>query len=93
MGVDTRKQVFCKIIGAKIRYYRTLRGIPEGGLSQMDVAKKANLHPDTVSRLERGAYNDSIPLSTLMDVADALGIDVSLLLTISDTEKKLIQWE
>jgi transcriptional regulator with XRE-family HTH domain len=91
--MDSRKQVFCKIIGAKIRYYRTLRGIPVGGLSQMDVARKANLHTDTVSRLERGAYNDSIPLSTLMDVADALGIDVSLLLSISDTEKKLIQWK
>ena len=37
----------------------------------------ANLHPDTISRLERGAYNDSVPLSTLIDIADALGIDVA----------------
>jgi len=90
--LDTKKQLICKLIGAKIRYYRTLCGMNQGGLSQTDVAKLANLHPDTISRLERGAYNDSVPLSTLIDIADALGIDVALLLSISEDEKKLIQW-
>lgn len=90
--MDNKKQLICKLIGAKIRYYRTLSGINQGGLSQNEVAKLANLHPDTISRLERGAYNDSVPLSTLIDIADALGIDVALLLSISDDEKKLIQW-
>lgn len=90
--MDTKKQLICKLIGAKIRYYRTLSGMNQGGLSQTDVAKLANLHPDTISRLERGAYNDSVPLSTLIDIADALGIDVALLLSISEDEKKLIQW-
>lgn len=91
--MDTKKQLICKLIGAKIRYYRTLSGMNQGGLSQTDVAKLANLHPDTISRLERGAYNDSVPLSTLIDIADALGIDVALLLSISEDEKKLIQWD
>jgi len=91
--LDTKKQLICKLIGAKIRYYRTLSGMNQGGLSQTDVAKLANLHPDTISRLERGAYNDSVPLSTLIDIADALGIDVALLLSISEDEKKLIQWD
>lgn len=91
--MDTKKQLICKLIGAKIRYYRTLCGMNQGGLSQTDVAKLANLHPDTISRLERGAYNDSVPLSTLIDIADALGIDVALLLSISEDEKKLIQWD
>lgn len=90
--MDTKKQLICKLIGSKIRYYRTLCGMNQGGLSQTDVAKLANLHPDTISRLERGAYNDSVPLSTLIDIADALGIDVALLLSISEDEKKLIQW-
>ena len=90
--MDKKKQLICKLIGAKIRYYRTLCGMNQGGLSQTDVAKLANLHPDTISRLERGAYNDSVPLSTLIDIADALGIDVALLLSISEDEKKLIQW-
>ena len=90
--MDTKKQLICKLIGAKIRYYHTLCGMNQGGLSQTDVAKLANLHPDTISRLERGAYNDSVPLSTLIDIADALGIDVALLLSISEDEKKLIQW-
>ena len=90
--MDNKKQLICKLIGAKIRYYRTLSGINQGGLSQNEVAKLANLHPDTISRLERGAYNDSVPLSTLIDIADALGIDVALLLSISEDEKKLIQW-
>lgn len=91
--MDNKKQLICKLIGAKIRYYRTLSGINQGGLSQNEVAKLANLHPDTISRLERGAYNDSVPLSTLIDIADALGIDVALLLSISEDEKKLIQWD
>ena len=88
-----KKHKFCRFIGAKIRYYRMLRAVVHNGFGQADLGSLAHLHPDTISRIERGTYHDSIPLSTLMDISDALGIDVSELLTLTETEKKLLHWE
>lgn len=34
----------------------------------------------TISRIERGKYNQNIPLATLLDIAGALGINVIELL-------------
>ncbi len=76
-----------------MRYYRMLRGITSEGFSQAKLGELAHLHPDTISRIERGTYNDSIPLSTLVDVAEALDIDVSDLISMSDLEKRLIEWD
>lgn len=90
--MSDKKEMLCKIIGAKVRYYRTMSGIGQNGLSQKELARRANLHPDTVSRIERGNYNDSVPLNTLVDIADGLGIDVQLLITMTDVEKKLVNW-
>ncbi|MEE1597592.1 helix-turn-helix transcriptional regulator [Acidaminococcus fermentans] len=91
--MENKKKCLCKLIGAKVKYYRTICGIPVGGLSQADVAQKANLHAETISRLERGDYNDTIPLSTLVDIADALGIEISLLLNMSQADRELIHWD
>jgi transcriptional regulator with XRE-family HTH domain len=88
-----KKIMLCKFIGAKIRYYRTISGIAQHGLSQEELARRSNLHPDTISRIERGNYNDSIPLTTLVDIADGLGIDVQLLITITEVEKQLMNWK
>lgn len=88
--MDDKKVMFCKFIGAKIRYYRTISGIAQHGLSQKELARHSNLHSDTISRIERGNYNDSIPLTTLIDIADGLGIDVQLLITMNDVEKRLM---
>jgi transcriptional regulator with XRE-family HTH domain len=88
-----KKKILCKVIGAKVRYYRMLRGIDSEGFSQADLGEQAHLHPDTISRIERGTYNDSIPLSTLVDVAEALEIDVLDLISMTDLEKKLVHWE
>lgn len=91
--IDDKKTKLCKLIGAKIRYYRTISGIAQNGLSQEELARRSNLHPDTISRIERGNYNDSIPLSTLVDIANGLDIDVQFLITITDIEKRLIAWK
>lgn len=82
-----QKHKLCRFIGAKIRYYRMLRAVVHNGFGQADLGSLAHLHPDTISRIERGTYHDSIPLSTLMDISDALGIDVSELMTLTETEK------
>ncbi len=82
--VDPRKQILFKQIGAKIAYYRTLRG-----LSQKELAKRSCISESTLSRLERGQYNDNVSLSLLIDIADGLQIDLTLLVTFSDMEKQM----
>lgn len=87
-----KKTMLCKFIGAKIRYYRMISGIAQHGLSQEELARRSNLHPDTISHIERGNYNDSIPLTTLIDIANGLHIDMQLLIIITDVEKRLMHW-
>ncbi|MCH3949862.1 MAG: helix-turn-helix transcriptional regulator [Acidaminococcus sp.] len=92
-AMGDKKKILCQFIGAKVRYYRMLCGIDSEGLSQAELGERAHLHPDTISRIERGTYNDSVPLSTLVDVAEALGVDVLDLVSMTDLEKRLIHWE
>ena len=82
--VDPRKQILFKQIGAKIAYYRTLRD-----LSQKELAKRSCISESTLSRIERGQYNDNVSLSLLIDIADGLQIDLTLLVTFSDMEKQM----
>ena len=81
---DTRKQILFKQIGAKIAYYRTLRD-----MSQADLARRAHISQSSLSRIERGKYNDTISVSLLFDIADGLQIDLALLLTFNDLEKQM----
>lgn len=81
---DPRKQILFKQIGAKIAYYRTLRD-----MTQADLAKRAGISQSTLSKIERGKYNDSVPLSLLMDIAEGLQIDMALLVTFNETERNM----
>lgn len=81
---DPRKQILFKQIGAKIAYYRTLRE-----MTQADLAKRAGISQSTLSKIERGKYNDSVPVSLLMDIADGLQIDMALLVTFNETERNM----
>ena len=56
--MDGRKAIIFKQIGAKIAYYRTLRG-----LHQVDLANKIGVSKSVLSRIERGKYNDNRILS------------------------------
>lgn len=82
-----RKRMLYKLVGAKIRYYRTL-----SGLSQKELGKRVNLSESAVSRIERGDYNQSISLATLVDISAGLKIDIQLLLSITEAEKNLMNW-
>ena len=82
--IDPRKQILFKQIGAKIAYYRTLRE-----LSQKELAERTHISESTLSRIERGQYNDNLSLSLLMDISDGLQIDITLLVTFSDMEKQM----
>lgn len=49
-------------------------------LTQIQVAKKAGIYPNTYSRIERGEQKPSIP--TLRKLAKALDLDLSDLLKV-----------
>ncbi|MBQ3725785.1 MAG: GIY-YIG nuclease family protein [Selenomonadaceae bacterium] len=83
----TKKDFIYRLIGAKIAYYRTLRQ-----MTQAELAKRANLSKGSIGRIERGKYNKGVPISTLLDIAEGLRIDLSSLVTFSEEEKKVC-WE
>ena len=85
--MDVKKIMIFRQIGAKIAYYRTLRQ-----MTQAELAKRANLSKGSIGRIERGRYNKGVPISTLLDIAEALRIDLSSLVTFSEEEKK-VWWE
>lgn len=72
-----------RLIGAKIAYYRALRQ-----LSQRELANKVNLSISTLGRIERGKYNNGVPIATLLDIADGLCVELSALVTFTEEEKK-----
>ena len=67
---------------AEIKYYdllikfRTAR--KEKGISQEELAEKANINRTTLSKIESGIRNAT--LETLMRIASALGMDLKLTL-------------
>ena len=85
--MDVKKIMIFRQIGAKIAYYRTLRQ-----MTQAELAKRANLSKGSIGRIERGKYNKGVPISTLLDIAECLRIDLSSLVTFSEEEKK-VWWE
>ena len=84
--MDSRKAVVFKQIGAKIAYYRTLRG-----MHQVVLAEKIGISSSVLSRIERGKYNENVSVSMLLDIAEGLGIDVALFVTFDEHEKTM--WE
>ena len=73
-----------KQIGNKVAYYRKLRN-----LTQDELADRVNISVNSISKLERGKYNNNIPLSMLIMIAEGLRIDVSMLVTFDEREKLL----
>ena len=73
-----------KQIGNKVAYYRKLRN-----LTQDELADRVNISVCSLSKLERGKYNNNIPLSMLIMIAEGLRIDVLMLVTFDEREKLL----
>mgnify|MGYP003427586279 FL=1 len=73
-----------KQIGNKVAYYRKLRN-----LTQDQLADRVSISVSSISKLERGKYNNNIPLSMLIMIAEGLRIDVSMLVTFDEREKFL----
>lgn len=58
-------------------------------LTQDELADRVNISVSSISKLERGKYNNNIPLSMLIMIAEGLRIDVSMLVTFDEREKFL----
>jgi XRE family transcriptional regulator, regulator of sulfur utilization len=58
-----------RVVGEAVRAYRK-----RAGLSQEELAKRAELHPNYIGEIERGKY--SISLDPLLRIAKALGVRV-----------------
>ena len=69
-----------KKIGAKIVYYRKIRG-----LTQEALAERSGITPQYLSRIENGHYHKSVSLSTLMKIAEQL--NVTMIQLMEDIEK------
>lgn len=61
-------------IGAKIAYFRRLKGY-----TQEELAFRADISSSYLSRIERGVYSKGVPISTLMQISIALEQDVKVL--------------
>lgn len=78
------KEIVFKQIGAKIVYYRKLNG-----LTQEKLAGFAHISTSALGRIERGKYNHNISVAVLIDIANGLKIDFSVLFEFSEMEKKM----
>ena len=77
---DKYKQNF-KIIGLNIAYYRKLKG-----LSQMQLAEKANISRTHLSNIVAPNMPTSISLETLFDIAEILNVPAAYLLSFRNED-------
>lgn len=63
--------MFYKQIGLNIAYYRKKQG-----LRQIDLAEKVGISITHMSRIERGAGVQGVPLSMYLRIAEILGVQI-----------------
>jgi len=81
--MNRQRQIMFEQIGAKVAYYRRLTGF-----SQEELSNKIHVNKSVLSRIERGKYNDNIPLILLFDIADVMQVDVATFITFTDFERR-----
>lgn len=59
-------------IGCKVAYYRKMKKY-----TQKELAAKAKISVSYLSRIERGAYKHGVPISTFLQIAEALDVHIS----------------
>lgn len=72
---DKRKQEY-KMIGLNIAYYRKLKG-----MTQLQLAERVSISRTHMSNIEAPNMHTSISLETLLDIADALEIPATSLVS------------
>ncbi|WP_028203756.1 helix-turn-helix domain-containing protein [Paraburkholderia nodosa] len=71
------KEALIKAVGKEIRARRKLKK-----LTQADLALRANVHPNTISLVERA--KTLAGFDALIDIADALGVPLSQLIKAAE---------
>lgn len=84
--MDFKRKLVYKHIGARIAYFRALND-----MSQDELAHRIHISRGTLSKIERGSYDSSVSLDTLLDIADVLGMEFSMFIS-SDPEERQY-WE
>ena len=69
-----------KKIGARIVYYRKLKG-----MTQEYLAELVGIYPQYLSKIENGKYQKSVSLSVLMRVAEKLDVKMTQILQDIDS--------
>ncbi len=82
--METKREIIMRQIGAKIAYQRKIHGYSQEQLSQ-----KLHLGKTVLSRVERGKYNQNISLNMLLDIAEGLGVPVSVFVSFTPGEQAL----
>lgn len=80
------KNLCMRFIGAKVTYFRTMRGMTQRGL-----AERISVSPNTIGRIERGQYNDNVSISMLIDLANGLGVPVYAFLRYTEDDAYLMK--
>lgn len=78
--------VVMKQIGVKIEYFRKIKG-----MSRAELAEAINMSVNSIGRIERGNYNKSISVHTIIAIAEGLDIEFTKLLEFSEQEK--VRWK
>ena len=81
--VDNMAELVYRKMGAKIRYYRKLKGI-----NQTDFAIKVSISSQYLSKIENGKRIPSLPV--LLSIAEALEVEVAELLDGKKCVKSLL---
>ena len=63
-----------KMIGARIVYYRKIRG-----MTQEYLAEIVGISPQYLSKIENGSYSKSVSFSVLMRIAEKLNVKIEKL--------------
>ena len=84
--MDFNRKLVYKHIGARIAYFRALND-----MSQDELAHRIHISRGTLSKIERGSYDSSVSLDTLLDIADVFGMEFSMFIS-SDPEERQY-WE
>lgn len=70
----------CRLLGAKIKYYRTIRG-----MNQMMLAARLGISYQYLSRIERGKQSPSFQL--LVELAEELDVDIAELVSNKEARR------
>lgn len=78
--LDYQKQI--QYIGLRIAYFRKMRD-----MTQFQLAEKVGINKNYLSQIESGSPNKVVSLPLLIQIANALDVELSILVDMTDWDK------